>query len=135
MVTVCPPSFTRRSTGGERRLGCFIAEEIEVGGLRHAEAETAPQRLVLKRTGVKVFGSKPLATSKTAAASSLVSAKIETQSSERQAGTTPVVLKAPLVGFDPTILLKAAGTRPDPAVSVPSENWPTGGHRDGRAGA
>jgi hypothetical protein len=39
-----------------------------------------------------------------------VSAKIETQSSERQAGTTPVVLRTPLVGFRPTMLLKAAGT-------------------------
>ncbi len=26
----------------------------------------------------------------------------------------------PLVGFNPTMLLNAAGTRPDPAVSVPS---------------
>ena len=49
-----------------------------------------------------------------------MSAKIETQSSERQAGTTPVVLRTPLVGFRPTMLLKAAGTRPEPAVSVPS---------------
>ena len=27
-----------------------------------------------------------------------------------------------MVGFNPTILLKAAGTRPEPAVSVPNEN-------------
>ena len=32
------------------------------------------------------------------------------------------VLSQPLVGLRPTILLKPAGTRPDPAVSVPSEN-------------
>jgi hypothetical protein len=55
----------------------------------------------------------------TADASSAVSANTETQSSERQAGTTPRVLKRPRVGFSPTMLLKAAGTRPDPAVSVP----------------
>src|SRR6202011_3881578 len=48
-----------------------------------------------------------------------VSANTETQSSERQAGTTPRVLKRPRVGFSPTMLLNAAGTRPDPAVSVP----------------
>ena len=42
------------------------------------------------------------------------------QSSERQAGTRPLVLHRPLVGFQPTRPLKAAGTRPDPAVSVPS---------------
>ena len=38
------------------------------------------------------------------------------------AGTTPVVLSRPQVGFTPIRLLKEAGTRPDPAVSVPREN-------------
>src|SRR5262249_15669675 len=47
---------------------------------------------------------------------------METQSSDRQAGTTPSVLSRPGVGFRPTILLQPAGTRPDPAVSVPSAN-------------
>ena len=42
------------------------------------------------------------------------------QSSERQAGTVPWLLTRPRVGFRPTMLLNAAGTRPDPAVSVPS---------------
>ncbi|CUI42544.1 Uncharacterised protein [Achromobacter sp. 2789STDY5608633] len=58
----------------------------------------------------------------TRSASSTVNAKIDTQSCVRQAGTTPAVLSQPLVGFRPTILLKPAGTRPEPAVSVPSEN-------------
>ncbi len=40
----------------------------------------------------------------------------------RQAGTTPRVLTRPGVGFRPTMWLNAAGTRPDPAVSVPSAN-------------
>jgi hypothetical protein len=53
-------------------------------------------------------------------ASPQVAAKIETHSRERQAGITPLVLIAPLVGFRPTKLLNAAGTRPDPAVSVPN---------------
>ena len=48
------------------------------------------------------------------------SAKTETQSSVRQAGTTPVVETSPRLGFSPTMLLSAAGTRPEPAVSVPS---------------
>ncbi len=55
-----------------------------------------------------------------ALASSTEPAKIEIQSRLRHAGTTPVVLNQPLVGFSPTMLLKAAGTRPDPAVSVPN---------------
>ena len=38
----------------------------------------------------------------------------------RQAGTTPRALDRPCVGFSPTMLLNAAGTRPEPAVSVPS---------------
>ena len=63
--------------------------------------------------------SKPRALRSTVAASAAVSAKIETQSSERHAGTTPRVLIRPRVGLSPTRLLNAAGTRPEPAVSVP----------------
>ena len=63
-------------------------------------------------------------------------ANTETQSSEAQAGTTPSVLSTPGVGFQPTMLLKPAGTRPEPAVSVPSEKrHQAGGHGDGRARA
>jgi hypothetical protein len=40
--------------------------------------------------------------------------------SDRHAGTRPAVLHRPLVGLNPINPLKAAGTRPDPAVSVPS---------------
>ena len=49
-----------------------------------------------------------------------MSAKIETQSRVRQAGTTPVAESAPIVGFNPTMLFNPAGIRPEPAVSVPS---------------
>ena len=44
------------------------------------------------------------------------------QSRVRHAGTSPWVESQPLVGLRPTILLKPAGTRPEPAVSVPREN-------------
>src|SRR5450631_529156 len=56
------------------------------------------------------------------AASATVSASTETQSMLRHAGTTPAMLTRPGVGLRPTMLLKPAGTRPDPAVSVPSAN-------------
>jgi hypothetical protein len=46
--------------------------------------------------------------------------KTDTQSSVRHAGSTPAVLTRPRVGLRPTRLLNAAGTRPEPAVSVPS---------------
>ncbi len=39
---------------------------------------------------------------------------------DRQAGTTPAVLMRPGVGLRPTMWLKPAGMRPEPAVSVPS---------------
>ena len=61
-----------------------------------------------------------LASCNTAAASWSERAKIDTVSSERQAGTTPRALRRPRVGLTPIKLLNAAGTRPDPAVSVPS---------------
>src|SRR5579871_5961918 len=66
------------------------------------------------------MGSKPAATRATYSAFSQVSANTETQSMVRQAGTMPYVLSKPRVGFSPTMLLKAAGTRPEPAVSVPN---------------
>src|SRR4051812_32775299 len=47
--------------------------------------------------------------------SSVVSPKIETQSSERQAGTTPAVEISPRLGLRPTMLLRAARPRPEPA--------------------
>src|SRR5258705_9225048 len=65
-------------------------------------------------------GSNAAATSATRAASSQVNAKTDGQSSDRHAGTTPLVDNSPRLGFSPTRLLNAAGTRPDPAVSVPS---------------
>src|SRR5690606_3791170 len=64
--------------------------------------------------------SNPAITSSTRRASATLVAKTDTQSSERHAGTTPRVLTSPRVGFKPTRSLNAAGTRPEPAVSVPS---------------
>lgn len=56
-----------------------------------------------------------------AVASATVGAKTVTTSTDRQAGTTPVLGTRAGVGLTPTMLLKAARTRPDPAESVPSE--------------
>src|SRR5436190_22368060 len=82
-----------------------------------AKAPSAP------RGRGRAYGSAasgPATTHSAAQASSVVSVKIETQSSVRHAGTTPAVDTRPTLGFRPTILLSAAGTRPEPAVSVPS---------------
>lgn len=46
-------------------------------------------------------------------------AKTLTQSRSRQAGTTPRVGTSPRVGLSPTTPWNDAGTRPEPAVSVP----------------
>ena len=53
-------------------------------------------------------------------ASAAVAVKKVTQSSVRHAGTTPAVEISPLLALRPTRLFSAAGTRPEPAVSVPS---------------
>lgn len=53
-------------------------------------------------------------------ASSRFRAKMEGQSNDLHAGTTPAVEKAPTVGLRPIKLFKAAGTLPEPAVSVPN---------------
>src|SRR5258706_3016 len=62
-----------------------------------------------------------VAMERTWSASWAVRAKMEMQSRDWQAGTTPVVLMRPRVGLRPMMLLRAAGTRPEPAVSVPRE--------------
>ncbi len=76
------------------RLG--VAEELEILRPRHAEAETGRaaevetmrrQRTRILIGGIEAGGDAPAR----AAASSAVSAKIDTASSERQAGTTPRV--------------------------------------------
>ena len=49
------------------------------------------------------------------------------QSSDRHAGTRPTVLIRPRDGLKPTTPFSAAGTRPEPAVSVATANgtWPS----------
>ncbi len=66
------------------------------------------------------FRSWPIATCSTRTASATVGAKMETQSTLCAAGTTPCALIRPLEGLRPTMLFRPAGTRPEPAVSVPS---------------
>ena len=61
-----------------------------------------------------------MAASSTLAASATVGAKMETQSALRAAGCTPNAEISPLLGLRPTMLLSPAGTRPEPAVSVPN---------------
>ena len=67
-------------------------------------------------------GSCAMATASTWAARATVVAKMDTQSTDCAAGTTPCALMSPREGFSPTMLFSPAGTRPEPAVSVP--RWP-----------
>ena len=78
------------------------------------------RRLALDDCGGTSAEASAVITSRTTAPSTQPSAKTDTQSSERHAGTTPSVESRPRVGLSPTMLPSAAGTRPDPAVSVPS---------------
>src|SRR4029078_9288842 len=64
--------------------------------------------------------SAPAITESADMASSTVSENTEMQSSVRQAGPTPALEVRPRLGFNPTMLLSIAGTRPEPAVSVPN---------------
>ncbi len=64
-------------------------------------------------------GSNPVITVKASWACLTVRVMVVTQSSDRHAGNTPRVGTRPRVGLTPTSPLKAAGTRPEPAVSVP----------------
>ncbi len=64
--------------------------------------------------------SNPAIAVSAAIASSTLSENTDTQSSVRHAGTRPAVEISPRLGFSPTMLLSIAGTRPEPAVSVPN---------------
>lgn len=110
-----------RERGREGGLGQGIAAEDEAGRDRDADAKSrrygaARPSPIRRENGSD--GAKPAMAEAASNASSTVSAKTETQSSDRQAGTTPCVGTAPSVGFNPTMLLSPAGTRPDPAVSA-----------------
>ena len=123
MSTALPPMAFQpsdRLIEEVRRLR--IAQKIQtVGDAETAAHDRSMPRETAGKSGVNrhPVGLAPLPLNSTAAASSTVKAKIDTQSSERQAGTTPAVEMRPRVGLRPTTLQKAAGIRPDPAVSVP----------------
>ncbi len=104
--------------------GLLIAEEFALRLARHADPKCADRWQPSRPSGRgREYGSAssgPAMALSAVHASSVVSAKIATQSSVRQAGTTPNVETRPRLGFNPTMLLRLAGTRPEPAVSVPS---------------
>ena len=69
-------------------------------------------------------------------ASSTVSANTDTQSSVRQAGTTPAVETRPRLGFSPTMLLKPAGHAAGAGgVGAERQRHEAGGDGDRRARA
>ena len=61
-------------------------------------------------------------TESTARPSATEPANTLAQSRDAHAGTIPSVLTRPRLGLTPTVPVSAAGTRPDPAVSVPIAN-------------
>ena len=73
------------------------------------------------------MSSRAATTSKTRSTSSIQPAITLMQSSDLHAGTRPTVLIRPRDGLNPTTPFSAAGTRPDPAVSVATANgtWPS----------
>ena len=112
------PERRRRSPGRTRRSSSSSARDAHAVD---AAASSEP------RVGWRDAGSsrsQPAACSTAVAASARSRANTVTQSRDRMAGTTPRVDSQPRVGLMPTIPHSAAGTRPDPAVSVPSASRP-----------
>ena len=120
-----PAAWTSGDTGSHSRT---IAIATRSPPSRGADTGTAP----CANTDPASY---PAITRCTASASSTDRANTEIVSIERQAGTMPRAETLPIVGFSPTILPNAAGTRPDPAVSVPSAKaHDAGGDRARRSG-
>ena len=115
-----------RAPRAKRRSDARVAEEFEVRR-RAARRSGSVRRIAGARLGGRGRGktdrrgSKPCATSSTARASPHGEAE-DRHAVERAAGRHHAARRhRPSVGFNPTRLLNAAGTRPEPAVSVPSE--------------
>src|SRR6187399_552150 len=94
---------------------------------KHRRASSSPRQSIGAGTPMRVSGRARSAmgtdqTSYTARVSATSAVNTDTQSNERIAGTTPSFDRTPGVGLAPTTPHNAAGTRPDPAVSVPSAN-------------
>ena len=106
----------------EQRRRRIVAKKLQQFTRRHAKARNAvsarDQAFVLRRAANKCRPDRIPAGAiqdPIRASAQRNCAKIETQSSVRQAGTTPRVLIAPRAAFTPTMLLNAAGILPEPA--------------------
>ena len=136
-VTTSAPAARSRATADVERLRPAVGQAGELGRQRDGEADPAavaragrrrdagpgsrqpPRGPLPSRVASGSAPSGPAITATARAASGTDRANTVTQSSDRQAGTTPVHGMRPRVGLRPTMPLRAAGTRPEPAVSVP----------------
>ena len=111
---------------GERRFPCVLG--ARVAARRAPDRGAGPRSRPARRAGAArrattgpARRARPSRRARRAR-SPTSRAKTDTQSRLRHAGTTPRVLSRPRVGFSPAMPLHTAGTRPDPAVSVPRAN-------------
>ena len=97
--TVSNPRLCHRFTAASNKPGVsWSPEKSRSAGM---PIRMPAGRAISMRRAYGSAGSKTAATSITAAASAAEFANTETQSSERQAGTTPRVLSSPFDGFHP----------------------------------
>jgi hypothetical protein len=82
---------------------------------------STPVQVILSASGREYgsLSSYPLMSSATYSASAALRLKIVFESTDLTAGNVRLLLSSPGVGLYPTMSLKPAGTRPEPAVSVP----------------
>jgi hypothetical protein len=115
--------FLDRFPKQQRRLA--VTEELQLRFFRNSESESSGQpwrgsragweRARIWVAGIEALGGFPYGFRIRGRSREYRNAV------ERTAGTTPLALSNPRLGFSPIRLLNAAGTRPDPAVSVPRE--------------
>src|SRR4051794_27689613 len=125
--TMVAPRAARRATHASHHAR-MSESRATAAGHGSGTPTTGGQRIGRTWAGARhseSAGSGPATTFATRCASSTRRANTDGQSNRRTAGTIPAVLTRPGVGLSPTIPFNAAGTRPDPAVSVPIETGTT----------
>ena len=134
-----PPPASRSMAAANSAAASASPKNWQLVRPRHAEAEArrrSPVAVPARGANRGRAASKPAATLSTRAASAASAANTVTQSSERQAGTTPRVLQRPLVGFSADEAIErrrhAAGAG---GVGAEGEGDEPRRHRHGRAGA
>jgi hypothetical protein len=117
-----PALLEQGERGVVRAAHLIVPEESPLGGSAHAHRQHGGRGANISTSMPREYGSSLSCRAVSSNTRYVGRGQREHRHAVERAarGTTPRVESAPTVGLKPTILLSPAGTRPEPAVSVPS---------------